>query len=340
MHDDNSIFITIVMPTYNAQHYIVNSIKSILIQNSNNYQLIIVDDHSTDKTVEIIKSNFKLEIEQKKIRLLVLEKNSGPSVARQTGLDNVDTPYVTFIDADDSYVTNDVIARLTTAIRKYEPDCIMYKYITDHGRFKFKKKYKLPVYRLLSAREAFVYKITKSNPIWHYLWNKCYKMDTIRSQNIRFDAILRMAEDVKFNESFLLNSRNLLFLNEYLYLYNCTNINSVSKKNSDCYNITIENSWQQYIWACNEFDTLCQNAIELNCTAQCYKTLHQNLCFSTAKIMLKAKRFSWYGELKYRIHTSSHFKEIASIYWYVYIKCVLSDYNHIIRLYIKKMFKH
>lgn len=56
--DSNTKLISLIMPTYNVESYIVDSIHSILNQNSQNYQLIIVDDHSLDQTVEIIKNFF------------------------------------------------------------------------------------------------------------------------------------------------------------------------------------------------------------------------------------------------------------------------------------------
>lgn len=340
MFDRNSALITIVMPTYNVQHYIVNSINSILSQTSNDYQLFIIDDHSTDNTADMIRLNFKSEIETGKIHLFVLDRNLGPSYARQVGLDSVDTPYVTFVDSDDSYIASNVICSLVEVIKRYEPDCVMFKYITNHGRFKLKKKYKLPAHRLLSSREAFTYKITKPSPIWHYLWNKCYKMDVIKRNNIQFDYNLRVAEDVKFNQSFLLHSNNLLFLNKYFYLYNCTNQNSVSKKNSYVCNIEIDNSWRQYMCACDEYDLLCKLAKDLNCMDQCRRSLRRNLCIRTAEIMLKSKKYSWYDNLKYKIYGSSHFEYIRSMYWHVYMRCMLLGFERVIRLYVKKIVKN
>lgn len=118
-------------------------------------------------------------------------------MARQVGLNTLSTPYVTFLDADDTYRTSHAISFMVKAIKEYGPDFIMYKYVTDHGKIKLKKKYVLPTDRVLSSREAMIYKVNKPNPIWHYLWNKCYKTSVIKENHINFHPELRMAEDVR-----------------------------------------------------------------------------------------------------------------------------------------------
>ena len=127
MDNSSNKLISIIMPTYNLEHYIIPTIKSILSQDSQDYKLIIIDDHSSDRTVEIINKEFQQEISNNQITIISLDKNSGPSRARQIGLNNIETPYVTFIDSDDLYLSTNVISLLASSIKRYSPDCIMYK---------------------------------------------------------------------------------------------------------------------------------------------------------------------------------------------------------------------
>lgn len=92
--------LTIVIPSYNVSSYVERCIGSILSQDTDDYSIIVVDDHSTDDTVAIIKERFSSKIEDGIITVIELEKNGGSAIARQTALEIVTTPYVTFVDAE------------------------------------------------------------------------------------------------------------------------------------------------------------------------------------------------------------------------------------------------
>ena len=89
--------ISIVTPAYNAEKYIENLIKSVLEQSHNNYELIIVDDGSTDDTYETIK---KWHQNDKRIKVYT-KQNEGPALARKYGLKEATGDLIFFVDADD-----------------------------------------------------------------------------------------------------------------------------------------------------------------------------------------------------------------------------------------------
>lgn len=93
-----SIKVTIIMPAYNSEAYIVESMKSVLTQTYDNFELIIINDGSTDRTEEIVRSFMS----DKRIRL-ISQENQGVSVARNTGLKNAQGEYISFLDSDDLY---------------------------------------------------------------------------------------------------------------------------------------------------------------------------------------------------------------------------------------------
>lgn len=90
--------VSIVTPTFNSSKYIAETIQSVQKQTHPNWEMIIVDDCSTDTTVDIIK-NFI--VNDNRIQLHQLKSNSGPAVARNKGIENVSGKYMTFLDADD-----------------------------------------------------------------------------------------------------------------------------------------------------------------------------------------------------------------------------------------------
>ena len=89
-------FFTVIIPLYNKEKYIENAIKSIINQTFTDFELLIINDCSTDKSVEIA-SKFLSE----KVHLIHHEKNSGLAATRNTGIKKATSNYVTFLDADD-----------------------------------------------------------------------------------------------------------------------------------------------------------------------------------------------------------------------------------------------
>ncbi|RXJ79202.1 glycosyltransferase [Arcobacter sp. F2176] len=94
--------VSIIMPAYNTEKYITDSINSILEQTYDNWELIIVDDCSTDFTKDIIK---KFEFEDKRIKGIYLEKNGGmPSLAKNNAIPFVNGSFIAFLDSDDLWL--------------------------------------------------------------------------------------------------------------------------------------------------------------------------------------------------------------------------------------------
>ncbi|QHE63334.1 glycosyltransferase [Rossellomorea vietnamensis] len=92
--------ISIVTPTYNAEAFILDTVKSVQAQTFNNWEMIIVDDCSKDNTVDIIKDLLKSD---SRIKLIELKVNSGAAVARNTALLKARGRYVAFLDSDDKW---------------------------------------------------------------------------------------------------------------------------------------------------------------------------------------------------------------------------------------------
>lgn len=100
-------FFSIVIAVYNRQNLISRAIKSVLNQDSNNWELIIVDDFSTDETKSVIKP-FLVD---KRLRYFKTELNSGVAIARNLGIRKAKGNYITFLDSDDEYKINHLSSR-------------------------------------------------------------------------------------------------------------------------------------------------------------------------------------------------------------------------------------
>lgn len=95
---DNSILCSIIMPCYNREYIIKESIESVLRQNYNNYELIIIDDKSTDNTINIIK-----EYTDKRIKLIKNETHLGCASSRNKGLSYSKGQYIFYLDSDNTW---------------------------------------------------------------------------------------------------------------------------------------------------------------------------------------------------------------------------------------------
>lgn len=97
----NNELVSIIMPSYNTAQYISDSINSVLSQTYDNWELIIVDDCSTDKSIDVIKS-----FQDSRIVLLQNEKNSGAAISRNYALREAKGKWIAFLDSDDTWAPN------------------------------------------------------------------------------------------------------------------------------------------------------------------------------------------------------------------------------------------
>ena len=92
--------VSIIMPNYNGEKYSEESLKTVLNQTYKNWELLIIDDCSKDKSVEIIREKYN----DKRIKLIELKENKGSSHARNIGLEISKGKYIAFLDSDDLWL--------------------------------------------------------------------------------------------------------------------------------------------------------------------------------------------------------------------------------------------
>ena len=112
--------VTIVMPIFNAERFLDESISSLLSQTCRNWNLICVDDGSTDKSKAIVEAYCRKDARIK----LISQTNAGPAVARARAIELVDTEYVAILDSDDAYVP-DYIEKMLQRAKETNADCIV-----------------------------------------------------------------------------------------------------------------------------------------------------------------------------------------------------------------------
>lgn len=121
-------YFKVIIPNYNSEKYIKKCIESILNQTFTDFELVIVDDMSTDSSVEIIKS-----FDDKRIHLIENKEKRYNGGSRNVGIDYGESEYTLFIDDDDVFKSNDCFQTLYDKIKETNADCISLDYIYDDG---------------------------------------------------------------------------------------------------------------------------------------------------------------------------------------------------------------
>lgn len=97
-YDENKPLISVVIPLYNKEAYIKRTINSVINQTFQNFEIIVVNDASTDNSLSIVRS-----IKDKRIKIFNRKRNMGPHFSRNYGIKNAKGKYIAFLDADDEY---------------------------------------------------------------------------------------------------------------------------------------------------------------------------------------------------------------------------------------------
>ena len=214
--------ISVVVPIYNSEKYLCNCIDSILCQSFDDFELILVDDGSTDSSASICDNYEKLDN-----RVNVIHKtNGGVSKARNTGIDVASGKFICFIDSDDS-VNSDYLEKLYLA---YENDIdlsiVGYNWIKNNCVTNFTVFNNEPETIIDKNNIMFLYeKVMISAP-----WCKLYKLDIIKENKLIFPEDLSLGEDLIFNFSYLDFVNRIKIINTPLYNYNTDNENSLLQK--------------------------------------------------------------------------------------------------------------
>lgn len=123
--------VSIIMPAYNAQETIMDSIKSVQKQGYTNWELIVIDDHSDDQTKEVVEYLSKTDPRIKYIK----NKGQYVSAARNTGIEFSKGKYLTFLDADDIYYKNAIEVRLNYLIKHKSRNAVFCKTEMTNDKF-------------------------------------------------------------------------------------------------------------------------------------------------------------------------------------------------------------
>lgn len=230
--------VSILIPVYNREKWIERCINSIINQTYKNLEIIVYDDGSTDKSIEII--NYLAENDNR-IRLVLSDKNSGVSSARNKLVEAASGKYIHFCDSDDIMISSQVEI-MVNIFENFNVDLV-------YCKFKMQKKGYV-VKQLQTYIPDGIYKKEElkkyyfKNPVnlfWSSLWNKSFKTELIKNNKLVFDDKM---EDVLFNIDYLKYVTKAYVISDYLYIYNQTNESLTREVKSNLDNsIQLKEEW-------------------------------------------------------------------------------------------------
>ena len=203
--------VSIIVPIYNAEKSVARCIDSILSQEYTDFELILCDDGSTDKSGQIID-----EYREKDERIRVLHKeNTGVSDTRNQGIAVAKGKYIQFLDADD-WITVDATKLLVRTMKEGGCDLVISDFYRVIGE-RISHKGDIDADGILTQEEFAEYMMV--NPADFYygvLWNKLYKREIIEKYHLES---VSWCEDFLFNLEYLLHTKRIAALQVPIYYY-------------------------------------------------------------------------------------------------------------------------
>lgn len=203
----DNIKVSVIVPVFNAAEYISKTIDSILNQDFQDYELIVVDDGSTDNSLEIIKKALENTTVPNRI---IHQENSGVSVARNKAIEASNGEYVVFVDADD-YITPNHLSTLYDG----QSDFSLTLVVKKEGEKLINPK---PYAQTSIKTEDFI-KMELNMQIVFNFFQLMYKAKIIKENNIKFTPGIVYGEDIEFAHKALFYGDEIIINNEKTYYY-------------------------------------------------------------------------------------------------------------------------
>lgn len=213
---------SVIVPIYNIERFLHQCIDSILSQTYDNFELILVNDGSTDKCEKICNEYSKLD---KRIRV-IHKSNGGLVSARNTGVSMAEGKYIVYVDGDD-WVSNKWLETLNNLIKKYDPDIINYgAYKSIDGKNENLKTANFEgFYDEVDLKEKIVPHLLYDNRFSFFsfgilpaLWSKAIKADILK-ENICKEEKITFGEDVACTYNCIMQAKTFVATKESLYYY-------------------------------------------------------------------------------------------------------------------------
>ncbi len=217
--------ITIIIPVYNSERFILDTINTIMDQTYKNWEAIFVNDCSTDKSLEILK-----KYASDKIKIVDLKKNCGPAIARNIGIRKAKGRYIAFLDADDLWNKKKLEKQITFMNEK---QCVF-----SFTSYEFANEYGVPNGKKVFVPARINYKQALKNTT---IWTSTVMLDVTKIVKRKIYMPNIKSEDTACWWKILKTNEFAYGLNDVLSFYRRTNTSLTSNKLE-----AIKRTWNLY----------------------------------------------------------------------------------------------
>lgn len=207
--------ISIIVPVYNSASTLSKCIESLLAQTYTDLEILLIDDGSKDTSGTICDMYTSQDA-----RIRTYHKvNGGVSSARNLGITQARGEYITFCDADDSFMP-DALSFFYDIISQYNPDIIRTGYKKQFASGKEEEVKSDTLYVITDKEQMFV--ITEKNNYWGFLWNSCFKSQLVKKHLL--DESISWCEDHIYSIECMIDANLTIISPQITYIYNCNDI--------------------------------------------------------------------------------------------------------------------
>lgn len=207
-------FISIIIPCYNLQEYIQSCLESVFAQTFQDYEVVLVDDGSTDASAKIVSQVLEASGREHQVRLLT-QNNGGVARARNLALAEARGEWVLFLDGDDELEPDALEGLAAKATEETDWVCAGRTLVDEEGRL-------LETVQLVpyaGTVDSWCARMDTMQGMYVYLFHKLYRRELILQNSIHFDERLRVSEDLAFNLDYLQAVRHITQVADASYRY-------------------------------------------------------------------------------------------------------------------------
>lgn len=261
--------VSIIIPAYNCEKYIEACLNSVFNQTYENIEVVVVDDGSTDRTLDIC-----MDLKNKYPEMILkTQDNKGVSSARNAGMESSKGEYVCFVDADDYIPSNYIYDLIQNKDENDDLVCCKYKMIEKDDGEKGDSK-STEVKRI--SKNDLLSELLLGSKILGTPWAKLFKRSIINENNIFFDEGLKVCEDLFFCIQYAIKTDNNAYITKPAYYY---------RKNDGSFNAKMQKQWDdiylQRISVCERIEKIVNDSDSPSSVKRCLK---YQIYFSNARV--------------------------------------------------------
>lgn len=289
---DKTIFFSIVVPIYNVEQFLDKCVHSILEQTYTKFELILVDDGSTDSSGQMCD---QYEKEDCRIRI-IHKKNGGLVSARKAGISIAKGDYAVCVDSDD-WIDKKHLQELARIVHDYSPDIICFgHYEVSEGKKNFIVPFRKGLYEKRDLENEIYPQLIRTKIATAFpptIWAKAYKMDLYRTEQLLVDDRIKIGEDAACTIPCMLRANSIYILDKALYYYRRNNVSMTKNK-------------KPFSWDVPELIELhLRKRVETN-----EADLQQQISRRTVHALINVVKTQFYRDEKYRVITKDIQKEL------------------------------